>query len=152
MVTDAIMGHMTANVESLGLYLHLARAAERRSRPLVRDRLLLLGGVLASQLNLAPVAAYCRWRVLQHNPGHMVARWTTLEDALRQPDFLVWLKQLQRRYGTEQAEQWADSLGIERRGERAAYFSDGEYAAALLGQGWDQLQERFGPAAAGPQA
>ena len=144
------MGCMTANVESLGLYLHLARAAERRSRPLVRDRLLVLAGVIASELSLAPIAAYCRWRVLQHNPGHMVARWTTLEEALRQPDFLYWLKQLQRRYGTEQAEQWADSLGIERRGERATYFSDGEYAAAVLGQEWQQLQDRFGTSPADP--
>jgi hypothetical protein len=117
---------------------------------LVRDRLLVLAGVIASELSLAPIAAYCRWRVLQHNPGHMVARWTTLEEALRQPDFLYWLKQLQRRYGTEQAEQWADSLGIERRGERATYFSDGEYAAAVLGQEWQQLQDRFGPSPADP--
>lgn len=141
-----MMTIMTWGVETLGLYLHLARAAERRSRPLVRDRMLLMGAVIASRLNLSPVAAYCRHRVLQHNPGHMVARWPTIEAALDQDDFLIWLKQLTRKYGPEVAEQWADTLGIVRKGERATYFSDGEYAAAVLGMGWDDMQAQFGPA------
>lgn len=134
---------MTWGVETLGLYLHLARAAERRSQALVRDRMLVMGAVIASQLKLAPIAAYCRHRVLQHNPGHMVARWPTIEEALTEDDFLTWLKQLTRKYGPEVAEQWAETLGIVRNGERATYFSDGEYAAAVLGVGWDDMQQRF---------
>jgi hypothetical protein len=141
-----MMAIMAWGVETLGLYLHLARAAERRSRPLVRDRMLMMGAVIASQLKLPPVAAYCRWKVLQHNPGHMVARWTTIEAALDEDDFLTWFRQLTRRYGPEVAEQWAESLGIVRKGERATYFSDGEYAAAVLGMGWDDMQQQFGPA------
>jgi hypothetical protein len=35
-------------------------------------------------------------------------------------------------------------LGIERGQERGAYASDGEYAAALLGEDWEELVRRFG--------
>ena len=39
---------MSSPGEHLGLYLHLARAAELRRQPLVRDRLLFLAGVIAA--------------------------------------------------------------------------------------------------------
>ena len=42
------------------------------------------------------------------------------------------VKQLRRRYSSEKVEHMLASLGIEMGRERAAYFSDTEYAAALL--------------------
>jgi hypothetical protein len=135
---------MSAAVDLLGVYLHLAGASQRRRRLHVRDRLLVLAAALSAKLNLARVAAYCRHRVLEHNPQHMVRRWPTLEAALEDNDFLHFLRQLQRRYPPEKAERMLDSLGIDRARERAAYYTDEEYAAALLGISTKTLTEMFG--------
>jgi hypothetical protein len=136
---------MSTPVEQLGLYLHLARAAELRRQPLVRDRLLLLAGVIAVQLpGLSPIAACCRAKILAHNPGHVLDRWPTIAEGLAEEELATLVTQLARRYGPEQAEQLSVQLGIERGAERSAYYSDGEYAAALLGQRWDDLERQYG--------
>ena len=135
---------MTPPIDLLGMYLHLARAAELRRQPLVRDRVLLLAGVIAAQINLAPIAAACRERILTHNPGHMLSRWPTVGAALHEEEFQSLLKQLARRYGPEQVEHLVGQLQIERGHERAAYTSNGEYAAGLLGMNWEDLVRRFG--------
>ena len=141
---------MADSIEHLGLYLHLARAAELRRQPLVRDRLLLLAGALAAgNPELGPIAECCRERILRNNPGHMVARWPTLAEGLAQADLTGLVAQISRRYGPEQSEQLLAQLGIERGAERSAYFSDGEYAAALLGERWDELVRRYGSESAG---
>lgn len=117
----------------LATYLHLAAASQRRRRPHVRDRLLLLAGVVALDLGYDAIAAECRKRVLAHNPQHLVRRWTTLREALDTEDFCSLLRQLQRRYPQEKAEQLLAALDVDTARERQAYFSDYEYAAALLG-------------------
>jgi hypothetical protein len=134
---------MTAPIDLLGNYLHLARAAALRRQPLVRDRVLLLAGVIAAQIDLAPIAAACREQILAHNPGHIVARWPTIAAALGEEDFQSLVNQLSTRYGPERVERLVEQLGIERANERAAYASDGEFAAGLLGMDWDDLQRRF---------
>jgi hypothetical protein len=135
---------MIAPIDLLATYLHLARAAELRRQPLVRDRVLLLAGVIAAQIELGPIAAACRERILSHNPGHMVGRWPTIGMALDQEDFQSLINQLATRYGPEQVELLVEQLGIERGNERAAYSSDGEFAAGLLGMDWKGLVRRFG--------
>ena len=124
---------MSEGIDVLASYLHLARASQLRQRPHVRDRLLVLAGVAAARLSLARIAAYCRHLVLQHNPRHLLGRWATVDEALQQEDFLSLLRTLQRRYPWERAEQMLARLGIERGHERDAYYTDEEYAAALLG-------------------
>ena len=47
-------------------------------------------------------------------------------------DFQGYLKQLRRRYSREKTEHMLDTLEIELGREREAYFTDLEYAAALL--------------------
>lgn len=131
-------------MELLGVYLHLARASELRRRPQVRDRLLILAGAVAARRGLARVAAYCRHRVLEHNPHHLVGNWPGLEEALQDPDFQFFLRQLLRRYPQEKAERMLSSLGIDMARERATYYSDEEYAAALLGASTDELDRMFG--------
>jgi hypothetical protein len=134
---------MFLTVEHLGLYLHLARAAELRRQPLVRDRLLVLAGVLAVRLDLLPIAECCRARILLHNRRHLLRRWPTLAESADEPDVQCLVVQLLRRYSPEQAEQLLAQLEIERGAERAVYESDGEYAAALLGERWTELERRF---------
>jgi hypothetical protein len=135
---------MTAPIDLLASYLHLARAAGLRRQPLVRDRVLVLAAVIAAQIDLEPIAAGCREKIIEHNPGHMVVRWPTIGEALEQDDFQSLVSQLSTRYGPEHVERLVEQLGIERGCEQAAYASDGEFAAALLGMDWNDLQRRFG--------
>lgn len=132
---------MSRPVDLLGMYLHLARASERRGRLHVRDRLLLLAAVIAARMELATVAAYCRQQILRHNPRHMVRRWNVMDDAIDDADFQHLLKQVQRQYPQEKAERMLQLLGIEMAQERDAYYSDEEYAAALLGTTPDALRD-----------
>ena len=137
---------MTPPIELLGTYLHLAKAAELRRQPLVQNRVLLLAGVIAAQIDLAPIAAACREKILAHSPRHLVGRYATIGDALLEEDFQALVGQLSTRYAPERVERLVVQLGIERGNERAAYASGGEYAAGLLGMNWNDLQRRFGAA------
>lgn len=116
----------------LGMYLHLARASNLRRQPMVHVKLLVLAGVQADAMGLADIAALCRHKVLEQNGRHLVRRWPTIAEALAAEPFQTYLKQLKRRYSGERVEHMMQSLGIEMGRERAAYFSDQEYAAALL--------------------
>ena len=60
-----MIGGMSNPGYLLSIYLHLAAASDRRRRPHVRDRLLLLAGAMAAQMGLLPIAACCRQRVLR---------------------------------------------------------------------------------------
>jgi hypothetical protein len=135
---------MTPPIDLLAVYLHLARGAQLRRQPLVRDRVLLLAAVIAAQIELKPIAAACRERILAHNPRHIIARWPTVTKALAEEDFQTLVNQLSTRYAPEHIERLVEQLGIERGCERAVYASDGEFAAALLGCDWDDLVQRFG--------
>ena len=117
----------------LGVYLHLAQASQRRRRPLVRDRMLLLSGVVAANLGLHKLSDYCRQEILQHNPRHLVGKWLSIPEALLDEEFLALLKTVRRRYPVERAEQLLSSLGIEIENERSTYYRDEEYAASILG-------------------
>src|SRR5262245_54863263 len=117
---------------TLGMYLPLARASHVRRQGVVRDKLLVLAGVQAQEMGLDSVAADCRMKILAHNNHHLVRRWPTLDVALTDERFQTYLKQLKRRYSAEKIEHMLASLGIELGREREAYFSDLEYATALL--------------------
>ena len=116
----------------LGTFLHLARASHVRRQPLVRDKLLILAGVQAAEMGLDPISALCRHKILAHNAHHLVGQWPTFDDALGDAEFQGYLKQLRRRYSREKTEHMLDTLEIELGREREAYFTDLEYAAALL--------------------
>ena len=140
---------MSDLAEQLGVYLHLARASGQRRRPMIRDRLLVLAGAIAAELELDAVAAYCRYQILEHNPRHFVRRWPTFSVALEEEDFQGHRKQLQRRYPREKAEQMLESLGIQMAREREAYFTDYEYAAAILGTTPEALEKEYGEESSG---
>ena len=134
---------MADAVDTLATYLHLARASGLRRRPQVRDRLLLLAAAAAARAGLPRIAAYCREDVLRNNPRHLVQRWATIADALRDPEFQHFLSHLEKRYSVESADRMMRDLAIDRARERETYYSDEEYAAALLGSSLEQLSERF---------
>jgi len=138
---------MLQPIDLLGTYLHLARASQVRQRPHVRDRLLVLAGTLASRMRLSRIAACCREQVLKHNPRHMLSRWSTISEALQSVDFLHLLRHLQQRFSPERCERLRENLGIDLARERASYYSDEEYAAALLGTNPQRLSDEFGDSA-----
>ncbi len=123
---------MAKAVRLLGMYLHLARASSQRRQPMVRVKLLVLAAVQADTMGLDEVAALCRHKVLKQNARHLLRKWPTIGEARSAESFQAYLKQLKRRYSSEKVEHMVQSLGIEMGQERAAYFSDQEYAAALL--------------------
>jgi hypothetical protein len=134
---------MPDTVETLAIYLHLARASELRRRPHVRDRLLVVAAVAATKTGLSRIAAFCRQRILEHNPQHILRRWPTVAVALRDPEFQKFLTHLEKRYSREQAEGLLESLGIELGRERDAYFTDEEYTASIAGVSLDKLDAMF---------
>jgi hypothetical protein len=111
----------------------------------VRDRLFVISAFISARMGLPRIAAYCRRKILEHNPRHIIGRWDRVEAAINQPDFQHVLRNVQRRYPQEKAERMLASLGIERGREREAYFTDEEYAAALLGVTLEELEQTFGP-------
>ena len=135
---------MSDQVDRMAIYLHLARASEMRRRMHVRDRFLVLAAVLAARSDLPRIAAYCRQRIMQHNPQHLIQRWDTVWQAAGDPEFVHFLRHIERRYPLETAEGMLSSLGVEMGRERATYYDDEEYAASLLGVSLDELTERFG--------
>ncbi len=139
------MEAMSEPIDILGLYLHLAHASQRRQRPHVRDRLLFVSAFIAARIDLPRIAAYCRDKILQHNPRHLIGHWDTVEAAVDHTDFQQLLRNVQRRYPQEKAERMLASLGIERGRERETYYTDEEYAAALLGVTLNELDQMFGP-------
>jgi len=124
---------MASDQDLLPLYLHLARASERRRQPLVSDKFLVLAGVAAAEQGLDGVAANCRARILSHNPGHLVRRYPTVAAALADTRFQGFFQQVARQYTRERVEHIGQSLGIDLAGERATYYSLDEYATAILG-------------------
>jgi hypothetical protein len=135
---------MTPPIDLLATYLRLARAAQARQQSLVRDRVLLLAGVIAAQIDLSPIAGACREQILAHNPRHLVCRWPTIGQALGEEDFQSLVNQLSTRYGPERVERLVEQLGVERISQRNTYASDGEFAAALMDLDWNDLVNRFG--------
>ena len=117
---------------TLGIYLHLSRASHLRQQPMIRDKLLVLAGVQSEEMGLEQISALCRHKILSHNSRHLVGQWPTFAAAIGDEQFQSYLKQLRRRYSAEKTEHMLDALGIELGRERDAYFSDLEYAAALL--------------------
>ena len=132
-----------AHADHLALYLHLARASELRRRPLVRDRLLVIAAAAATRVDLPRIAALCRSKILSHNAGHMFRRWETVEAAMETDDFDLYLKQMERRFPPEKAEQMLQSLGVDISGERDVYYDDEEYAASIWGLSPSDLANMF---------
>jgi hypothetical protein len=115
-----------------------------RQRMHVRDRLLVVAAVIAARSDLPRIAAYCRQRILEHNPQHQIRNWDTVWHAAADPEFIHFLRHIERRYPLETAEQMMTTLNLELGCERETYYSDEEYVAALAGVSLDELTERFG--------
>lgn len=124
---------MTEPADLIAMYVQLARVAGLRGRPYVQDRLLLCAGLIAAQAEFPKAAALCRERILRHNPQHWLGRFDTIADAIADDDSLGLIRQTQRRYPPERAEQFYSTLGLSLEEERARHISSAAFLASALG-------------------
>ena len=85
-------------------YLQLAAVSSRKQQPFGRDRLLVLAAAAACECGLLEVAERCRSLVQANNPQHLIARYDSVPDALRDDEFQPLLKHLRQLCPPEQAE------------------------------------------------
>lgn len=115
-------------------FVKLAGVSQSRQQLGPRDKFLVLGAVAAARANHPAVAARCRELVLAHNPAHLVKRYETIETAVQDNEFQVFLKQLARFCSYEKAEHHLAQLDISTELPNiSAKLSAEEYALLLLG-------------------
>lgn len=124
---------MTAPADLIAMYVQLARVAGMRGRPYVQDRLLLCAALIAAQAEMPKVAALCRERILRHNAQHWLRKFENVELAVEDDDSLGLIRQAQRRYPPERAEQLYSNLGLSLDIERARHISSLALLASALG-------------------
>ena len=135
---------MVNKLNELVLFLRLAQAFKKRLQMPDRDRALVLAGTYAAMLQMNPVAEFCRRLILQNNHGHMLRRWPTFAQAIMEPDFGTFLKQVRRRFPTEKAEILLEELGYECDVRRTDHNTEEEFVAAVMGVDSEWLNEHFG--------
>lgn len=132
--------------QQLEAYVQLAQALESRREMMDRDRLLVLAAVAASQRHLEPFAAYCRHRVLEHNPGHMLRRYASVMEASVDPDFQHFLRQVQRRFPSEKVETLLVRSGWQPLADVPTSTDELERLAALVNVDPNWVRETFSDA------
>jgi hypothetical protein len=88
------------------VYITLAEFSSRKQQPAGRDRFLILAGVAACESGWLDVAARCREFVLKNNPQHLIGRYESIPDGLRDTEFQPFLTQLERLCPMERAEHF----------------------------------------------
>lgn len=112
-----------------------------RGRPYVQDRLLVCAAIIASQAEYPRTASHCRARILEHNPQHWLGRFASVEAALADEGTIGLVRQAQRRYPPERAEQLYDTLGLSREEEHSLHVSDRAFLAAVLATSVSEIDE-----------
>jgi hypothetical protein len=97
----------------------------------IRDKLLILAGVTAAEIDHPDVAAECRQRILEQNPQHLIRRWPNFSEALDDDEFQVYLKQQLRRYSPERVEHLLAQLGIEPYSAGEFSLGDGDFVRLM---------------------
>ncbi len=126
------------------LYLRVAQAFKNRLQMSDRDRALIMAGACASVLQMNPIADFCRQLVLQHNQGHMLRKYPSFQEALKDPDFGVFLKQVRRKLMPEQAEAQIIALEYHCDVLPSDYETKTQYAAAVMGVDAEWVIDHFG--------
>ena len=134
---------MNSLLEELVLLLRLAQAFKDRLLLPDRDRALVLAASCAALIQMPSVAEFCRQLILQNNHGHMVRKWDSMEEAIKDPDFQHFLKQIQRKMPLEAAESKLLEIGYHCDVQRKDYQNDQSFVAAVMGVDSQWLNERF---------
>jgi hypothetical protein len=93
-------------------FAQLAAMSAQRGQSGGRDRFLVLAGIAATRAGWPAVAARCHHLVAAHAPRHLLNRYASMADALRDPDFEPFCRQLRRFCSSERAEHLLAEMGI----------------------------------------
>src|SRR5579863_4012504 len=85
-------------------FVKLAGLSQSREQLGPRDKFLVLAGAAAGRAGHGSVAARCRELLLSHNKSHLLKRYATFEEALKDDEFQPYLRQLSRFCPYEKAE------------------------------------------------
>jgi hypothetical protein len=94
-------------------YAKLAAVARERGQHEGANRFLVLAGIAACRAGLLDVAERCRTLVVAGSPRHVVARYPSFADALRDDDFAPFRRMLERECPWERSEHVLSELGID---------------------------------------
>lgn len=102
---------MASEESKMLVYVALADLARSRGQRGGSARFLVLAGAAACRAGWPAVAERCRELVLAENPHHLIARWPSLPEALRDAEFSPFLKRLERFCSLERGEHILRELG-----------------------------------------
>jgi hypothetical protein len=94
------------------IYARLAAISQEKQQLAGRDKFLILTGAEACRAGWPEVAARCRELVHANNPAHLLNRFETFPSALRDEEFVIFLKQLERFCTHEKGEHLLSELEI----------------------------------------
>lgn len=116
------------------VYLQLADVARRKRQAIGRGKFLVLGGASALRAGWPDVAECCRAAILADSPHHLIGRYDSFADALRDPDFKPFLTRTERFCPFEQAESLLEGLGTSADDlSQTEDESKGDVAKRLIG-------------------
>lgn len=124
---------MIDHERALLTYLKLADVAWRKGQRLGRDKLLVLAGAAALRAGWPDVAEGCRAAVVASSPRHLLGKYDTFANAMRDADFQPFLRRTERFCPFEQAEALLAGLGLDADETSEADTSVGARANRLLG-------------------
>jgi hypothetical protein len=94
------------------MFARLAAVSDERGQTAGRNRFLILAGIAATRAGWPAVAARCHQLVVTSAPRHLLGRYASFAEALRDPDFEQFSRQLRRFCSPELAEHLLNELGL----------------------------------------
>ncbi len=89
----------------LWVYFQLAELSQQKNQLHPRDKFLILTGMEACKTGYLDIANRCQEIILNHNPNHLVKKYSSFADAMRDEDFLTFAGSLEKQFcNREQAE------------------------------------------------
>ncbi len=93
-------------------YARLAQISHAKKQLQGRDRFLVLAGAAACRSGCLDVAERCRTLILANNRSHMIGRFGSFAQAMRDEDFLTFLQRRARLCSYERAEHLLAELNL----------------------------------------
>lgn len=128
---------------NLFVYLNLARDRKKKLEMSDHARLLVLSAEAACESGLTSISQFCRQQVINNNPGHLIGRFETVNDALADADFQFFLSKIRRRFTIEHAESELDKLEIDWQADLVKAGTVQQYLTELLGVDFNWIEEHF---------
>jgi hypothetical protein len=118
-------------------YVRLADLSRERQQALGADKFLVLAGAAACRAGWLDVAERCRVLVIGDNPSHLLSRYPSFADAMRDANFQPYLKQQERFVGYERAEHLLREIDPESPQFDGLNDAGSQCLALLSADRWD---------------